>query len=104
MLHKCANPECSNAFRHLREGKLFLVENEYFPRARNRSRKSRRPPLLRHMEHFWLCGGCSQQLTLTFDRERGMITVPLSSLAARKMPRSEAPQYEDIPSKELLGA
>ena len=102
MFHKCANPECSTAFRHLREGKLFLAENEYFPQARNRSRDRRKPPPLRRMEHFWLCGQCSQQLTLAFDRERGMITVPLNSLPARKAPRSEA--ATEVRARDWAGA
>ena len=29
------------------------------------------------MERFWLCDGCSSLLTLTFERGRGMVTVPL---------------------------
>ena len=104
MLHKCANPECSTPFRHLREGKLFLAENECLPRARKRARSPRTSASLRRMEHYWLCGECSQQLTLAFDSEQGMITVPLKSLPARKAPRSETATDIDIRSKDLAGA
>jgi len=29
------------------------------------------------MERYWLCDNCSSLLTLTFERGRGMITVPI---------------------------
>ena len=31
----------------------------------------------RRIEHYWLCDACSPFVTLTFDRQRGVITVPL---------------------------
>src|SRR5690348_4075613 len=82
MLHKCANPACSNPFRRLSEGKLFQVETEYLaPSERNLSGRPSRNP--RRVEHYWLCNQCSSFLTLTFEKG-GMITVPLPDLGARK--------------------
>lgn len=76
MLFKCANEACSTPFRRLREGKLFQVETEYF--AQNQSGNGhRRSRPWRRVEHYWLCDSCSSYITLTFDRERGVITVPL---------------------------
>ncbi len=78
MLHKCANPACTNPFRHLSQGKLFQVETEDFtasisglvtPKRRLRS--------LRRVEHYWLCDECSSFFSLTSEKGRGMITVPL---------------------------
>ena len=78
MLHKCANPACSTLFRSLTGGKLFLLETEHgeglTPTIAARSHRER--PVHR-MERYWLCDGCAAVLTLTFERGRGMVTVPL---------------------------
>ena len=84
MLYKCANEACNTPFRRLREGKLFQVETEYFPgrgAAPNLPRKARPG---RRIEHYWLCDACSPFVTLTFDRERGVITVPLADGSGKK--------------------
>ena len=90
MLSKCANPECSTQFRHLRDGKLFQVQSQYFSRS---SDQNRRPS--RYVEHYWLCNECSLRLTLAFDRERGMITVPLSA-TENKPARSQSQHNPEI--------
>ena len=78
MLHKCANPACPNRFRHLNLGKLFQVETQFFPLSVSRHLTTkRRPRSARRIEHYWLCDPCSLLLTLTFEKGRGMITVPL---------------------------
>ena len=78
MLHKCANPACTSLCRSLSVGKLFLLETDYgeelTPAVAPRSRRHRS---LRRMERYWLCDACSALLTLTFERGRGMVTVPL---------------------------
>jgi hypothetical protein len=76
MLYKCANEACSAPFRRLREGKLFQVETEYFAQSQPGGSPRRTRPW-RRVEHYWLCDACSAFITLTFDRERGVITVPL---------------------------
>ena len=71
MLAKCANPSCSTPLVYLREGKIFMVESPQSqlgligpspikPKAANR------------VEHFWLCGPCSSEMTLTYDHHRGI--------------------------------
>ena len=79
MLHKCANPACSNLFRSLSRGKLFLLHmDDHCVAASARvASASRRERPAGQMERFWLCDGCSSVLTLTFERGRGMVTVPL---------------------------
>ncbi|HVO80998.1 MAG TPA: hypothetical protein VMT28_09715 [Terriglobales bacterium] len=86
MLHKCANPACSNVFRRLSEGKLFQVESEYLEAVSpGKSVPARNPRGVRKVEHYWLCNDCSSFLTLIFDRGQGMITVPLPASGGRKM-------------------
>ncbi|HKV93203.1 MAG TPA: hypothetical protein VJW20_11710 [Candidatus Angelobacter sp.] len=73
MLSKCANPSCSNRLVYLREGKIFMMEAAgpsqaepatHLPKASNR------------IEHFWLCGDCSAEMTLAYDRQHGVKVVP----------------------------
>lgn len=77
MLYKCANEACNTPFRRLREGKLFQVETEYFPGRGPVSNMQRKARPARRIEHYWLCDACAPFVTLTFDRQRGVITVPL---------------------------
>lgn len=78
MLHKCANSACPSPFRSLHDGKLFLLETDggvasaFGTALPNRGRRSSR-----RTERYWLCDQCSSIFTLTFERGRGMITVPL---------------------------
>jgi hypothetical protein len=65
MLRKCANPACPNLFRHLSQGRI-------------------RSP--RRVEHYWLCDECSSLLTLTFEKGRGMITVPIPARMRNTIP------------------
>jgi hypothetical protein len=87
-------------FRRLREGKLFVVETDY-PAAPDQhegmSVRRAKPP--RRVEHYWLCDECSNFITLTFDRERGMITVPLPEVRS-KPPLSRLPLHQPLPSPE----
>lgn len=72
MLSKCANPSCSNQLVYLREGKIFMMEAApsqaepatHLPKAPNR------------IEHFWLCGACSAEMTLAYDAQHGVKVVP----------------------------
>ncbi len=109
MLSKCANPACSTPFRRLREGKLFVVETEYFAMAdRRETTSARKPKPARRAEHYWLCDECSSFITLTFDRERGMITVPLPGGVGKKtvtlMSSQGIPPRTEGPGSQLLGS
>ena len=84
MLHKCANQACSTPFRRLREGKLFRVETEYFAAHGPKPESPRKTRSGRRIEHYWLCDACSPFVTLTFDRQHGLITVPLPGGAGQK--------------------
>jgi hypothetical protein len=74
MLSKCANPSCSTPLVYLREGKIFMMEQSHSPQMRPES-----PVLVKpnsRVEHFWLCGPCSAEMTLTYDSEQGIRLVP----------------------------
>jgi hypothetical protein len=84
MLYKCANEVCNTPFRRLREGKLFQLEIEYFPGRGPTQHLPRKTRPGRRIEHYWLCDACSPFVTLTFDRARGVITVPLPEGSGKK--------------------
>lgn len=70
MLAKCANPACSTPLVYLREGKIFMVDSpqqlEVLGAVPTKRKAANR------VEHFWLCGPCASDMTLTYDRERGI--------------------------------
>jgi hypothetical protein len=85
MLHKCANPVCSNRFLQLREGKLFQVETEFAPHSAKPAVNRRQKKLgLRHIEYYWLCNQCAPYVTLVSDPTQGIITIPLAEGTARR--------------------
>lgn len=57
MVNKCANPKCAKPLHYLREGRVFVFDAE---------RDSDSP--IHRMEHFWLCGVCSQTMSLEKTR------------------------------------
>ena len=67
MLTKCANPESSTTLLYLREGQVFKVESDANSAVAPIGRKQPRK-----VEHFWLCGPCSEHSTLFYDKDRGI--------------------------------
>ncbi len=59
MVKNCANPNCGKPLRYLREGRIFVFETKD-----NDGEGS-----IRRMEHFWLCGACSQTFRLEKTRD-----------------------------------
>jgi len=53
MLSKCANPACSATFRYLHDGTLFHGAVGSAP-----------PEQVNTRERFWLCGECSEKMTV----------------------------------------
>lgn len=81
MLSKCANPNCSNLFRYLNQGKLFrwdgLIKAEHrLSLVNNVARKS-----VSATEFYWLCQDCSTQMTVVYREGIGVTVRPI---AARK--------------------
>ncbi|MBZ5494397.1 MAG: hypothetical protein LAO76_26025 [Acidobacteriia bacterium] len=71
MLAKCANPSCSTPLVYLREGKIFMVESPQ-PQFELLNANPTKPKPSNRVEHFWLCGPCSVEMTITYDRQRGV--------------------------------
>lgn len=62
MVSHCANPKCAKPLHYLREGRIFVFD---MPTG-NADAKGKR---VRHMEHYWLCGSCSQSLVMEQSQE-----------------------------------
>ena len=58
MLSKCANPECSEIFRYLHQGKIFCLA----PTPEIEVAAGMPNPVLE--ERFWLCERCAKEMTL----------------------------------------
>ena len=66
MLSKCANPECSEPFRYLHQGKIFCLIP---PKVAASSYG-----LLDFLyERFWLCDRCSKEMKVTWDGVRAKV-------------------------------
>lgn len=83
MLSKCANPRCSTPLVYLREGKIFMMEQAPAPQPVSAQGQVRNAPVPR-VEHFWLCGPCSAEMTLIYDQKSGVTVVPKN-----KAPKTE---------------
>jgi hypothetical protein len=83
MVSKCANPSCSNQLVYLREGKIFVMEHSTKPRLWPNGPIPAKAAA--RLEHFWLCGHCARNLTLVYDRERGVeVVAKVSKRPARR--------------------
>jgi hypothetical protein len=51
MVNQCANTSCGKPLHYLREGRIFVFD---VPEPGNKSR----------LQHFWLCGSCSETLAM----------------------------------------
>lgn len=78
MLAKCANPNCSNHFLYLHEGKLFRLDleaSETIADTELRKRGSR-------FEFYWLCDHCAADMTIVVEKGKG-VTVQSFRLTER---------------------
>lgn len=75
MLSKCANPDCSEQFHSITQGKLFhltptreleILSEDYFPFL---------------YERYWLCDRCSKEMTVIWDGTQArVVTLPASQI------------------------
>jgi hypothetical protein len=70
MVNHCANPRCSKPLHYLREGRIYMFEVPN-PAATTSDGKA-----VRRIEHFWLCGACSQMFLLEQNHEYGVKITP----------------------------
>lgn len=82
MLSKCANPSCSTPLVYLREGKIFMMDHPPGPQPVRQTEVGKQVAPGR-VEHFWLCGPCSAEMTLVYDRNSGVLVLPKAHKAAR---------------------
>lgn len=68
MVSHCANPKCAKPLHYLREGRIFVFDVQSGVADKNGK-------LSRRMEHYWLCGSCSQTLAMEQSRD-GVRVVP----------------------------
>lgn len=80
MFSKCANPECSTSFDY-RQGQFFRFHRGYTD--------CEPPPNTHSVQHFWLCGRCSQNYTLEYQSERCVLIRPRFT----RSPESKAPDF-----------
>ncbi len=73
MVNHCANPECCKPLHYLREGRIFVFEVPD-PLAQPKGGK-----VVGRMEHFWLCGDCSESFTLEQGKEKNVHICPRPS-------------------------
>ena len=71
MLSKCANPECSERFLYLHQGRLFHLT----PTPDVEAAEGNSTPAIR--ERFWLCGRCCKKMTLVWGGTEAKL-VPLA--------------------------
>jgi hypothetical protein len=84
MLSKCANPDCNTPFHYLRDGKLYQIDTANSAEQGAALQFISEPKRPHKIEFFWLCGLCSASMTLTFQRGKGVITVPLPPPITRR--------------------
>lgn len=83
MLAKCANPTCSARFLSLKQGRLFLIEatpsKDWF--AAESAHDEPRP-----LQHYWLCGSCCKEFTVTrVDREIRVVAMDSEQAEGRPL-------------------
>jgi hypothetical protein len=70
VLDKCANPACSQKFRRLREGRVFVIEVPAdYQRSASGSAYQR--------QYLWLCNSCCHSMTVILDKHMRVQVVPL---------------------------
>jgi hypothetical protein len=72
MVSKCANPECTTPFRHMRAGRLIRVESRGVMTGSGGKRDELASS--RRTEFLWLCGECSSK-GMAFEKD-GTLTHP----------------------------
>jgi hypothetical protein len=78
MLSQCANPGCTNRFRFLHDGKVFVLDCG--PNTASEKFDEGWKAASRRIEAFWLCAECARSWTVKFDGKRA-VTSPVSGSA-----------------------
>lgn len=79
MVSTCANPQCSAPFRHLKQGRLIVLD------PRDQSSSQGAPSSLR-LEYFWLCELCAPRFTLAVEPGNRVRCVSRADSELRALP------------------
>ena len=90
MVNQCANPSCAKPLHYLREGRIFVFDlpdpDLPVPSPGGRARR---------LQHFWLCGPCSETMVLEQTSE-------MQIRVAMKSRKVETGKAEILPSSLAL--
>jgi hypothetical protein len=92
MVSNCANPKCAKPLHYLREGRIFLFN------VQGSSVKSSGEKQSHQLEHYWLCGACSQKFVVK-DLSDDIRLVPRSSIRKSVVQK----KVEDSPCRAGFG-
>jgi hypothetical protein len=87
MLSQCANPRCCKPLHYLRDGRVYLFAISDPQAAKD---GGDRPP---RIEHFWLCGNCSQSMILVQEAQT-IRTLPRRQLSLTRQELEIAAAWE----------
>lgn len=76
MLNNCANPQCAKPLHYLREGRIFVFDVT-----------AEAGTVPRRLEHYWLCGACSERFLIEREKGSSVRLVPRISVAAERLPK-----------------
>lgn len=82
MVNNCANPACGKPLHYLREGRVYVF-------AVAGAQTDARGKHVSTLQHYWLCGVCSQNMTMIQDAQ-GIRTAPKPSHQTARCPTSNS--------------
>ena len=98
MLSKCANPECSERFLYLHQGRLFQLS----PTPDMHAAEWNSSPLL--YERFWLCDRCSKEMTIAWGGTEAKLVPLEAKKVASKTPDVEHADFRRKSRKRIIWA
>lgn len=83
MVNTCANPACAKPLHYLRDGRVFIFET-------GGGSSDAAGKKLRHLEHYWLCGRCSEAMILSQDGDGVKVVRKLPAIREAGDPEAAA--------------
>jgi hypothetical protein len=84
MVNQCANTSCGKPLHYLREGRIFVFDVPFSDAPETTGGKTR-------LQHFWLCGRCSETLAMEQTNSREIRVVVRKGKAALKPVAGKVP-------------
>jgi len=94
MVSKCANPNCSERFLRLGDGRLFRWDGVTRKDRADRPGQNTRG---RRAEFFWLCGDCARRMTVVFTAEVGVTVKPIAEPTQSATEAAKVSEWPDTP-------